>query len=210
VSHVVLLGDSIFDNARYVPGGPSVIEHLCRCLPGGWRATLLARDGAGTAEMGRQLAQLPADATHLVMSVGGNDALDHSGLILHEPAGSFAEVLSRLADIQEQFRRSYREVLGRLLGYRKPAAVCTVYDAIPGLHPAEKAGLCLFNDVILREAVRAGVPVIDLRLICTDADDYARSSPIEPSVVGGGKIARAVAKLVTEYDFTGEGSRVFA
>ena len=83
MSHVVLLGDSIFDNARYVPGGPSVIEHLRRSLPAGWRATLLARDGAGTAEMDRQLDLLPPDATHLVVSVGGNDALDHSGLILH-------------------------------------------------------------------------------------------------------------------------------
>jgi hypothetical protein len=210
MSHVVLLGDSIFDNARYVPGGPSVIEHLRRCLPTGWQATLLARDGAGTAEMGRQLDRLPDDATHLVMSVGGNDALDHSGLILHEPAGSFVEVLARLSKIHEQFREAYRDLLGRVLGYGKPTAVCTVYDAIPGLDPAERAGLCHFNDVILREAFRAGVPVIDLRLVCTDADDYARSSPIEPSVVEGGKIARAVARLVTGCDFTSEGSRVFA
>jgi hypothetical protein len=28
----VLLGDSIFDNGRYVPGGPAVIEQLRRCL----------------------------------------------------------------------------------------------------------------------------------------------------------------------------------
>jgi len=187
VSHVVLLGDSIFDNARYVPGGPSVIEHLRKCLPHGWRATLLARDGASTAEVGHQIDQVPQDATHLVLSVGGNDALDHSGLILHEPAGSFAEVLSRLAEIQEQFREGYRGVLGRLLSLGKQTAVCTVYDAIPGLRPEERAGLCLFNDVILREAFRAGLPVIDLRLVCTDSDDYSRSSPIEPSVVGGGR-----------------------
>jgi hypothetical protein len=210
VSHVILLGDSIFDNDRYVPGGPSVIEHLRRALPAGWRATLLARDGAGTAEVARQLDLLPADATHFLVSVGGNDALDHNGLILHEPAGSFAEVLSRLADIHEQFQRDYRAVLERVLGYGKPTAVCTVYDAIPGLGRVERTGLCLFNDVIQREAFRAGLPVLDLRLVCTDAADYARTSPIEPSVVGGGKIARAVSRLVTGHDFQSEGSRVFA
>jgi hypothetical protein len=69
--------------------------------------------------------------------------------------------------------------------------------------------LCLFNDVILREAFRAGLPVLDLPLVCTDPADYSRSSPIEPSVVGGGKIARAISRLVTAYDFQGEGSRVF-
>jgi hypothetical protein len=209
MNHVVLLGDSIFDNGRYVPGGPSVIEHLRRSLPGNWRASLLARDGAGTAEAGRQIDDLSADATHLVLSVGGNDALDHSSLILQEPAGAFAEVLSRLAEIQEQFRRAYRGVLERVLGQGKPTVVCTVYDAIPGLDPAERTGLCLFNDIILREAFRAGVPVLDLRLVCIDAADYARSSPIEPSVVGGGKIARAITRLLTGFDFRCEGSRVF-
>jgi hypothetical protein len=209
VSHVVLLGDSIFDNGRYVPGGPSVIEHLRRCLPPAWRPTLLARDGAGTAEMARQLDQLPADATHLVVSVGGNDALDHSGLILHESAGSFAEVLSRLGDIQGQFRRDYRAVLQRVLAHGRPTIVCTVYDAMPGLDRAEATGLCHFNDVILREACRVGLPVIDLRLVCTDVADYSRSSPIEPSVVGGGKIARAIGRLVTTHDFAAEGSQVF-
>jgi len=209
MSHVVLLGDSILDNGRYVPGGPSVVEHLRRCLPASWKATLLARDGAGTAEMARQLDRMPADATHLVVSVGGNDALDHSGLLLHEPAGSFAEVLGRLADIRDRFRQDYRAVLQGVLGLGKPTAVCTVYDAIPGLDRVEAAGLCLFNDAILREAFRAGVPVLDLRLVCTEAADYARSSPIEPSVVGGGKIARAIGRLVVECDFQAAGSRVF-
>ncbi len=70
--------------------------------------------------------------------------------------------------------------------------------------------MCLFNDVILREAFRTGMPAVDLRLVCTDAADYAKVSPLEPSAVGGGKIARAVARLVKAYDFKGQASRVFA
>lgn len=210
MNHVVLLGDSVFDNARYVPGGPSVIEHLGKALPGGWRPTLLARDGAVTTDVARQLDQLPGDATHLVVSAGGNDALGHAGFILHEPAGSFAEVLSRLGEIQAEFRADYRRMLHGVLAQGRPTLVCTVYDAIPGLGRVETTGLCVFNDVILREAFRTQVPVLDLRLLCTEAADYAASSPIEPSVVGGGKIARAVSRVVTGYDFRGEGSRVFA
>jgi hypothetical protein len=209
VSHVVLLGDSIFDNARYVPGGPSVIEHLRRCLPRDWRATLLAVDGSVAADVSGQLARLPADATHLVVSVGGNDALASGGPVLYESAGSFVEVLTRLADLRAEFQRDYRKMLRDVLAHNKPTVVCTVYDAIPGLGPAEQAGLCLFNDVILREAFRAGVPVIDLRLVCNEASDYAASSPIEPSAAGGGKIARAVGRVVTGFDFQAGGSRVF-
>ena len=209
MSHVVLLGDSIFDNARYVPGGPCVIEHLKRNLPVGWRATLLARDGAIASDVARQLEQLPPDATHLIVSAGGNDALEHSSFLLHEPAGSFAEVLSRLAEIREQFRQDYRRMLQGVLGHERPTVVCTVYDAIPGLERGDATGLCLFNDVILREAFRVRAPVVDLRFVCTDAADYSPSSPIEPSAIGGGKIARAIRRVMTEQDLKGDGAKVF-
>ena len=49
--YVVLLGDSIFDNARYVPGRPAVIEQVPGALPQGWRASLRAADGHVTADV---------------------------------------------------------------------------------------------------------------------------------------------------------------
>jgi hypothetical protein len=45
----------------------------------------------------------------------------------------------------------------------------------------------------------AGVPVLDLRLICNQASDYANE--IEPSVLGGEKITEAILKLIAEHDF---------
>jgi len=45
MSHIVLLGDSIFDNARYVPGEPDVVRQVQGTLPGGWRASLRAAGG---------------------------------------------------------------------------------------------------------------------------------------------------------------------
>jgi hypothetical protein len=54
--HIVLLGDSILDNASYVPGGPSVVEHVRRFLPTGWKATLVAVDGATVSAVFRQIA----------------------------------------------------------------------------------------------------------------------------------------------------------
>ncbi len=38
--HVVLLGDSIFDNQAYTRGEPDLVHHLRRVLPVPWRATL--------------------------------------------------------------------------------------------------------------------------------------------------------------------------
>jgi hypothetical protein len=200
MGHVVLLGDSIFDNARYVPDRPPVIEQLRRSLPAGWRASLLAADGAVVEDVCDQIVNLPADATHLFVSAGGNDALGEI-TIFGESVSSVAEALELLRDIQTRFHDDYRKMLRTLCATRKPAAICTIYDAIPELGLAELAALAVFNDVILREAFRAGVPVIDLRLVCDHSGDYSPLSSIEPSLAGGSKIARAIAELTASHDF---------
>jgi hypothetical protein len=208
MGHVVLLGDSIFDNAAYVPDRPPVIEQLRQALPRGWRATLLAVDGSVTADVADQLRRLSTDATHLVVSSGGNDALGESPL-LNEPACTVGEGLGLIHEIRIRFRNTYRAMLDALSAVGKPTAVCTVYDSIPGLGAAEQAALAGFNEVILREAIRVGLPLIDLRLVCNHAADYSHVSPIEPSVVGGAKIARAIAELVTTHDFARRRSACF-
>lgn len=200
MSHVVLLGDSIFDNAVYVPGHPAVIDQVRRGLPPGWTATLAARDGDTVAGVAEQLPRVPAGATHLVVSAGGNDALSAAGL-LREPAVTVGEALALIAGALAEFREAYGAMLAGVRALGKPVAVCTIYDSVPGLGPAERAALTGFNDVISRAAVSAGVPLIDLRVLCDRAGDYSPLSPIEPSVVGGAKIADAICRLLAGHDF---------
>jgi hypothetical protein len=198
--HIVLLGDSIFDNAAYVAGGPDVVAQLRERLPGGWRATLLAVDGSVVASVPRQLERLPEDASHLVVSVGGNDALGQAG-VLQEGARSMAEAVGRLAAIRERFLAAYRTMVELVLARGLPTAVCTIYDARfpdPDQQRLVVTALTIFNDGITRVAFAHGLPLIDLRLVCAEAADYA--NPIEPSVRGGAKIAAAIAALVPGWD----------
>lgn len=201
MNHVVLLGDSIFDNAPYVAGGPAVITQLQERLPPGWRATLLAVDGGVIGDVYRQLEQLPSDATHAIVSVGGNDALAQSAL-LGDPAQSVAEVLQHLVAIADEFERDYRRMLEAVLRHKLATALCTIYyPAFPDplLQRLSVAGLTVFNDVIIRAAFGAGLPLLDLRLVCNEPTDYA--NPIEPSVAGGAKIAEVIRRVVTQHDF---------
>jgi hypothetical protein len=148
-----------------------------------------------TAGIARQLASLPADATHLVVSVGGNDALGHAHL-LGVPVRTVAEGIALLSRAQSRFERDYAAMLDGVLATGLPTAVCTVYDTNPSEpdHAVIRGALALFNDAITRAAFARRVPVVDLRLVCTEAGDYA--NPIEPSVAGGARIARAVAAQV--------------
>jgi hypothetical protein len=193
---VVLLGDSVFDNAAYVAGGHDVVTQLRRSLPTGWQATLSAVDGATAADVRGQLAGTPAGATHLVISAGGNDAL-RAEAILGERVGSVAQGLERLALARDRFGEQYRSMLGAALARSLPVVVCTIYDPRfqdPLRQRLAVAGLALFNDVIIRQAFAQQVAVLDLRLICNEDLDFA--NPIEPSVQGGGKIAAAIMRMV--------------
>ncbi len=76
MSHIVLFGDSIFDNKVYVgENGKDVITHLQKILPSNWQATLKAIDGSLIESVSEQLVNTPPDATHLVVSAGGNNVL---------------------------------------------------------------------------------------------------------------------------------------
>lgn len=214
MGHVILLGDSIFDNAVYVPGELSVSEQLKNRMSDDWQTTLLAVDGDVTIDVSDQLKKLPDDASHLIVSVGGNDALQHIR-ILEEPARSSGEVLLKLSDIQDEFRMNYRRMLEEVLEYRLPVIVCTIYDQMP--FPVEEAftrmirtTLSLFNDCIIREAARCGLGVLDLRLVCDKATHYSSISPIEPSFEGGERIADAIADIFSSNSFTENNCIVFS
>jgi hypothetical protein len=195
--HIVLLGDSIFDNAVYVPGGPSVLEHARRIAPRDWKVPLVAVDGATVSSTFAQIDRIPADATHLVLSVGGNDALWAAGTVLGLASTDVRSSLTAIGEVGAEFGRQYRKLINQLCELRLPLTTCTVYDAVPVLGLSETAGLCLFNDAITRTAFEVGASLIDLRVVCQEASDYSEISPIEPSASGGGKIARAILGAVT-------------
>jgi hypothetical protein len=148
------------------------------------------------ADVPAQLRATGAGATHLAISIGGNDALLQSG-VLDEGARSMAEALEKLAAVRESFQLGYAGMLEEVLSRRLPTAVCTIYEP---RYPERRlrrlavTALTLLNDVITREAFARGATLLDLRLICDRDEDFA--NPIEPSAGGGAKIAQAILNFV--------------
>ncbi len=208
--HVVLLGDSIFDNKPYVGYEDEVIVQLKDALrPQRHSATLLAVDGALIDSVPHQLKQLPDNASHLILSVGGNNVLSHMPM-LNEPASSTGEVLLKMRALLDNFQQAYDKLLHRLLATELPLTLCTIYNPRfpePMAQQVAMTALCVFNDAVLRAAFSAGVPVIDLRLVCTEDTDYA--NPIEPSSSGGAKIVRAMQRVLHEHDFSQKKTAVY-
>jgi hypothetical protein len=202
MAHIVLLGDSIFDNKHYVGNEPDVITHLRQMIPQDWKALLKAVDGSVVENVRGQILGAPEDSTHFVISVGGNNAIRNAD-ILSMKAGSAAEVFEVLANRTSDFEFQYREMLKSVLSRNLPTAACTIYYPRfpePIFQKLAVTALSSFNDVIIRQAALNKIPVLDLRLICNEDDDYANA--IEPSSKGGRKIAEKIFEVVTNHDFS--------
>ena len=132
-----------------------------------------------------QVPRIPEDATHLVVSIGGNDALGCLNL-LDAPATSTAGALRLLGQAVDRFEANYRSTVRLVLDRGLPVTLCTIYNGAfedPDLAARARIALMMFNDVILRAAFEYDASAIELRLIWNENVDYA--NPIEPSGEGG-------------------------
>lgn len=195
--HIGMLGDSIFDNGGYVKKGePDVGQQVNTILGDRGYVTMLARDGATTHTLEKQLVDYDTSIDHLVVSIGGNDALRFQGIVDQDVTG-MADALLTLAVMAERFDANYQDALGPVLDLGKPVTVCTVYNG-NFFDDVEQilytTALTLINDVIIQYAFRYNLGVIDLRQVCDREEHYA--NPIEPSAAGGQAIAEMIVSTV--------------
>jgi lysophospholipase L1-like esterase len=194
---LVLLGDSILDNAPYTNPEPDTTAHLQDLLPA-WTVVRLAQDGAMMADVRSQVRELPKRPLTAVLSVGGNDAVEHIS-VLDERASNSADVLEKLLAIADNFGSSYETVARSVAEHADRLVLCTIYEV--QLQPARYAQLArvplaLLNDRIIRTASRLGVDVLELRSVCAEPSDFVLQ--IEPSAQGAARIARAIAAITGE------------
>jgi len=205
-THIALLGDSTIDNGRWVPRGePSVFEQVQQLEP---NVTLCARDGAMIGAIREQLKQIPEDATHVVISVGGNNATGASSTILGEPVTDCEEALGRLHDFAVTFEADFAAEMTHLKQHigNRHLVICSCYnpcfaawDVATVQQGVANLTLSVLADVVLRIATRLKAPVIDLRRVMNKVEDFA--NPIEPSSLGGAKFAAEIVKVVRTHPF---------
>lgn len=169
------------------------------------KATLLAEDGAVLAGLASQLDQVPADATHLILSIGGNDLLAKTS-ILSQRCDSVQHGLSKLqlvmSDLEQRYETGIRTVLERFP--RQRLLLCSVYTGCyrpfgntKYQQEAINVAVAIFADIIVRVAHRLALPVLDFRRFMTEPGDFA--NPIEPSSQGAAKIAAHIFHIVQSH-----------
>ena len=202
---LVLLGDSIIDNKTYVlDGEKSVLEHIQSKTD--MKTVQLALDGATTDDvLDNQLNNISSEASHIVLSVGGNDLLNEIGFLMEDFKYTPNQVLKRCHSLIAPITQKYESIVSQLqTTSRANLLLCTVYEGdlegsaiYDDIAISSRAMLSLFNDSIYKTHNKFRTGVLELRNIFIEKEDYA--NPIEPSHQGGEKLA---TKLVEWVDAT--------
>jgi lysophospholipase L1-like esterase len=192
VSHLALLGDSIFDSTAYLPQAQR-LDHLLRDHLHDWQITLCARGGARLGDIHRQIHCVPQSATHVIMCIGGNDILAFAHSMVQR-GGSPVELLGGLKEFLRSFRSDYLLAAQEVRRLGKTSAACLLYEPripVPLLRATGAQATRTINSSVEEAARLADLDVIDLSIACRAAQDFA--DPIHPSVQGLRKIAERVA-----------------
>ena len=156
------------------------------------------------------------------MSIGGNDLLQNISFL--QMTAKLSEVMDKDArigkwgskelnlsrnkvfeetyfEIIKPMQQEYESVVANLSNYRAKLLLCTVYegdlvdsDEFSDVIYSSKTMLSIFNDLVYRTAQKYNAEVLELRDIFVSPEDYA--NPIEPSHIGGEKLAKAIKDWV--------------
>ena len=181
VSHIVLLGDSIFQNKNYVPKSKSV-EFLLKekiSIP----SLVLAQDNAVIYDLPNQYNSMPIDlnenTTNLYISIGGNDLLN---LYEHETTNN-RELFNMVWEL-------YKKTILVIISNTQCNVILTDIYFITDpnfnryIHMIKK-----WNSNIYLFAKQHKLKVFKISDILTKPSDFTNS--IEPSVIGGNKMVNS-------------------
>ena len=205
--HVVLLGDALLDAYSSIDKTPGKFEDAL--LPGTRNQWKISVVSAAEVERAGPALSLPRDATHAIIFIEGNYAIEQSGL-LHGRPGAYGQTLEQLALAADEFERTIERLIHVAQAARLVIMVCTMFQPNykdPVRQRTACAALAVFNDRVTKRAAEARVSLIDLRLICNEPEDYDK--PTQLSQSGLQKAANVIRFAMLELDAGARRSEVF-
>ena len=104
-------------------------------------------------------------------------------------------------NIFKPLEQRFETIIQRLSSHRANLLLCTVYEGDLGrtdefrdVLDSSKIMVSSFNDTVYKTASMYNADVLELRHIFTSPEDYA--NPIEPSHLGGEKLAQAITDWI--------------
>jgi lysophospholipase L1-like esterase len=184
---IVMLGDSMLENANYVNKDRSVTELVKNYVEAkDYNFYNFAKDGETIPTVSHKIARLTSNqiqklnkrTTHIFLSVGGNDILK-----LNQPLEASVIVSTFLKYIE----------LIKLIKSRFPNAKLTVlnlYTPTASWIEIYRISIKQWNEALEQKKTKYNYGIIDVNKLLFDKQDFTHD--IEPSVIGGQKIVNEI------------------
>lgn len=178
---VILMGDSVLNNANYVSAGNSVYDILKKKLS---KVINVAKDGATISDLYTQLDKIPVELnntdTYIFISAGGND-------ILNQRRELTSNDIRRLFDTYMDFLKALRAKLGST-----KINIINLYLPSNPRFQSYKASIDQWNQLIKQNSNKIGemYNIVDFHSLLTSPDDFVYD--IEPSESASNKIANLI------------------
>ena len=182
---IVLAGDSIFDNKKYVNPGESVEQIL---INNRHDVLLLAKDGAFVADLVYQLEKMPSNLntpdTHLFISVGGND------IIYKYKDRKFIDE-KEINSVLEQYKNNILSIKNRF-----NIKICLANIYYPPLDKYVKLHKVIryWNNEQKQFAEEHNLSLFNVDTLVTEIIHF--SNGIEPSEIGSKLIANGITNII--------------
>jgi hypothetical protein len=207
--HVVLCGDSSLNNSDAIPTKDKEVEltidgELTRMtMESNTFIKVLATSGHCMKDFSQtQLPQIPGIATHVFISVGGNDALARAKALFTEP-DKISLLWAFMGWLFYSFGYEYADTMNKVRALKLKAKifVCTLYSPSLKKTPWWKRVLCriaLFqiNRVIRKIAFQFEFEVVDLATVVDDEVDIRKGSFVELNHHACKKVADVIYRIL--------------
>lgn len=185
---IVLMGDSVFANDKYVKSGYSVFDILHRKHE---NVLLLAKDHATVEDLLYQFSHLPVEhndpSTVIFVSAGGNDILHYFKNYSHIKQEKFIDNLfNEYANILDQLYADW--------GLKARVFMCTIYFPRKSTYEKYYNMISLWNEKIRNYASEYEHTVVPFDKILNS--DVYFTHAIEPSEEG----SKIIANRILEYN----------
>ncbi len=177
-SHIILIGDSILNNAAYVKQGGSVTDYIQTKTQ---NVLNFAVDNATISETHQQLDKLDQNlndsSNNLFISAGGNNILNSKAYLN----------INGIGELFKQYNRLITSVKTRLPNVN--IYVLNLYYPINPKYKLYRPVIDKWNKLI-QDNTKLGYKIIQTNKLLVSADDFIYD--IEPSAKGANKIANAI------------------
>jgi molybdopterin converting factor small subunit len=176
---LILMGDSILNNANYVPEGTSVYAFLKQKVS---NVINVAKDGATINDLYAQLDKIPIELnnsqTYIFISAGGNNILSNSTTKLNK------DQIIQLFNTYIDFLKALRAKLSNV-----KINILNLYLPTNPRYQSYKSSVDQWNQLLKEYSNKIGETynILDLHTLLTSPEDFIYD--IEPSKTASDKIA---------------------